>query len=97
MGHYGITAISWNTQHTEVASCMVHQVEKQGHGFVLLDGSPMSFSDVAELIIEGERVWVIIKNDAGAWDKDKLVKVRHSQHGYLYTSPENSLFDLPTF
>lgn len=95
MSHYGITAIRWNAQHTEVASCMVHQIDKEGNDFVLLDGNPMSFSDVANLVV-GEKVWVIVKGDGGEWEKSEPVQVRGQQE-YLYSSPGNSLFDLPTF
>jgi len=95
MSHFGITAIRWNADRTEVESCMVHAIAKDGETFVLTDGKSMPFSNVASLIVSGDNVWVMEQSGADTYDKRCAVQVR-GQHEYLFTE-DNSLFDLPEF
>ncbi len=97
MTRYGITAIRWNLEHTQVESCMVHELEPLGRGFVLQDGRPMWYTDVAALIDGGDKVYVMEENTEGEYQRGALVEVRAGGDQYLGTSPEDSLFDLPTF
>lgn len=96
MSHFGITAIRWNAARTEVDSCMVHPIQKQGHDFVLGEGAPMEFSDVADRIVGGDKVWVMERNGADKYDKRCAVQVTSGQQERLFTD-DNSLFDLPEF
>lgn len=97
MSQFGITAIRWNTEHTEVENCMVHELEPRGRGCVLLDGKPMWYTDVASLIAGGDKVWVMQKNTEGECERVAPVRVRDGLDEYLQSSPEDALFDLPTF
>lgn len=97
MSQLGVTAIRWNSDHSEVSYCFVHKVERQDNGFVLLEGKPMPFSDVASLIVAGDKVLVMEKCISGEYEKRDAVCIRSGPTEYLYSSPQNSLFDLPEF
>ena len=97
MSHFGVTAIRWDHGRTEVDVCMVHSVDRLGQEFVLADGEPMPFADVASLIVNGNEVWVMERSEAGHYDKGCSVGVRAGQHEHLYTTPSNWLFNLPAF
>jgi len=96
MSHFGITAIRWNAQHTEVELCMLHEIAETDRGFEVLDGKPAPFDQVANLIACHDKVWVMEKGAHNAYDKGSAVLVKQGQQEYLY-SEDNSLFDLPTF
>jgi hypothetical protein len=95
MSHYGITAIRWNTAHTEVEACRLHKVTQDSEGnFILDDGASRPFDEVASLIASDDKVWVMVRTLEGAFDKREPVIIR-GQRENLYSSPENNLFDLP--
>ncbi|WP_147412013.1 hypothetical protein [Ralstonia pseudosolanacearum] len=96
MSHFGVTAIRWNATHTEVDSCMVHAIRKEGDTFVLGDGAPTDFSAVADRIVGGDHVWVMLRTGADTYDKGSAVVVRNGQQENLFTE-DDSLFDLPEF
>lgn len=96
MSHFGITAIRWNADRTEVDQCMVHPVEQRGDEFVLGAGTPTDFSDVANLIVGGAKVWVMEADGTGRYDRKAAVQIRVGQVERLFTK-DNSLFDLSEF
>ncbi len=96
MSDFGVTAIRWNDEHTEVESCLVHEAESQGRTFLLAEGRPMWFADVASLVKGGDRVMVMEMNTDGEYEQVAEVEVRGAEE-YLRTSPNSALFELPTF
>lgn len=97
MSYYGITAIRWNDDHTEVESCMVHELERQGRGFSVQEGQPLWYTDVISLINRGDKVVVLVKDTEGEYEQRETVQVRFGNDQYLESAPENALFDLPVF
>ncbi len=97
MNFFGITAIRWNDEHTQVASCMVHDLERESRRFVMGEGRQMWFADVASLINGRDRVLVMEMDADGEWQPAANVLVRSGADPYLYTLPESILFDLPAF
>jgi hypothetical protein len=97
VGYFGITAIRWNDDHTEVEYCMVHELEPQDGRFALGQGRPMWYTDVASLIQNGDKVLVMEENIDGEYERSAAVPVRTGKEEHLQTSPAESLFDLPTF
>lgn len=97
MTHFGITAIRWNDDHTEVEACMVHELEPLGRGFVPQEGRPLWYTDVAALIARGDKVFVLEPNTEGEYAKGAAVAVRAGADPYLESSPEGELFELPLF
>lgn len=97
MTRFGITAIRWNEDHTEVEACMVHELEPQGRGFVVQEGRPLWYTDVAALINGGDKVFVMEEDTEGQYQRGAVVEVRAGSEPYLETTPEGGLFGLPTF
>jgi hypothetical protein len=66
MSSFGVTAVRWNSELTEISDCMVHVVEKLSDGRVMLTGgTSYPAQDLASIIAGGERAWVVSANDAG--------------------------------
>lgn len=97
MIYYGITAIRWNNEHTEVESCMVHALDPLERGFALQEGQPMWYTDVVSLIASGDQILVMERNTEGEYVPRETVWVRAGNDDYLESAPENALFELPGF
>ncbi len=97
VGAYAITAIRWNDEHTEVDSCLVHELETEGRRLALQDGVPMWYTDVVSLIKNGNTVLVMGRDTDGEYQPGAVVGVRMGNDEYLQSSPEDALFDLPGF
>ena len=97
MSSFGVTAVRWNSELTEVSDCFVHVIEALPDGrLVLTEGTSYSAQDLASVVAGGEEAWVVTANDAGALELRAPLLV--SGHGEPpYTSPECTLFDLPTY
>jgi hypothetical protein len=97
MSRFGVTAVRWNSELTEVSDCLVHVMEALPDGrLVLTEGASYAAQDLASLVAAGEEAWVVTANDAGALELRAPLLV--SGHGEpLYTSPECTLLDLPTY
>jgi hypothetical protein len=97
MTSFGVTAVRWNSELTEVSDCLVHVIEKLPDGRVdLTGGISYSAQDLAAIIASGDEAWVVTANAAGTMELRAPLQV--DGHGErLYTSPECTLLDLPTY
>jgi len=97
MSSFGVTAVRWNSELTEISDCLVHVVEKLSDGRVMLTGgTSYPAQDLASIIAGGEKAWVVTANVVGTMEIRAPLQVR--AHGErLYTSPACTLFDLPTY
>jgi hypothetical protein len=97
MSRFGVTAVRWNSELTEISECLVHVIETLPDGRMELTGGTNSpAQDLASIIADGDEAWVVTSNDSGTLELRAPLQVRgHDAH--LYTSPECTLFDLPTY
>ena len=97
MSRFGVTAVRWNSELTEISDCLVHVIEELSDGQVVLTGgSSYPAQDLAAIVAGGEEAWVVTANDAGALELRAPMQVGgHDER--LYTSPQCTLFDLPTY
>jgi hypothetical protein len=76
---------------------LVHVIVNMPQGRVeLTGGTSYPALDLAAVIASGDEAWVVIANDAGTMELRAPLRV--GEHGKrLYTSPECTLLDLPTY
>ncbi|MBN3787368.1 hypothetical protein G3N94_10740 [Burkholderia sp. Ac-20353] len=69
----------------EVAEAKLHQFSKDKDGNIGLDGGKvMAYHDVANLIVGGDTVYVIVEGvDPGSYRHTDKVRVKPGQHEYL--------------
>jgi hypothetical protein len=97
MSSFGVTAVRWNTELTEISDCLVHVIEKLPDGRVeLTGGTSYPAQDLASIIAGGEKAWAVTANDAGTMELCSPLHVGGNGER-LYTSPACTLFDLPTY
>jgi hypothetical protein len=97
MSRFAVTAVRWNSELTEISECLVHLIETLPDGRMeLTSGTGSSAKDLASIIARGDEAWVVTSNDAGAMELRAPLQVG-GQDEQLYTSPQCTLFDLPTF
>lgn len=97
MSRFGVTAIRWNSELTEISECLVHVIENLSDGRVALTGgTAYPTQDLASIVAGGEEAWVVTANDAGALELRAPIQVS-GRDERLYTSPACTLFDLPTY
>lgn len=101
MDNFGISAVRWDSGHKEIVECMVHRLTRNGDHYSYDEAQCMGFSDLAGLIGHDHQVWVMeTETETGApnnYDFKELVEVRGDPDERLYSTPQNSLFDLPEF
>lgn len=97
MSHFGVSKIRKDATTGEVKTCLVHEIEKVGNDFRAKSGKETPFEEVASRISRGEHFHVLIKDDSDGYKKGEKVFVKSGQIEYLFSLPNNSLFDLPRF
>ncbi|WDD93708.1 hypothetical protein Bsp3421_003801 [Burkholderia sp. FERM BP-3421] len=84
MSCYGISMIKLDAAVGEVAEAKVHQFSKDKDGNIGLDaGRAMAYHDVADLIVGGDTVYVIVPDGPGSYRHTDKVRVKRGQHEYL--------------
>jgi hypothetical protein len=69
MSSFGVTAVRWNPELTEISHCLVHVIEKLPDGRVeLTGGTSYPAQDLASIIASGKEAWVVTANDAGTME-----------------------------
>jgi len=97
MSNFGVTAVRWNSELTEISECMVHVIENLPDGRVeLTGGASYPARDLASIIAGGDKAWVVTANDAGTMELRAPLHVGGNGER-LSTSPACTLFDLPTY
>ena len=97
MDNFGISAVRWNRGHTEIAQCMVHRLTRTGDHFACDEAQPMECKDVAGLIGHDYQVWVMKAREPQPEDFAELVQVEDAESERLFSTPRNSLYELPEF
>lgn len=97
MSHFGVSTIRKDATTGEVKSCLVHEIEKVGNEFHTKSGIEKPFEEVASRIVLGDSFHVLIKDDGGDYMKGEKIFVKSGPAEYLFSRPNNSLFDLPLF
>lgn len=84
MSIYGISIIKLDAVTREVAEAKVHRaVSKDEAGHLGWDaGTAMAYHEVANLIVGGDRVFILV-DDGGAYRHTDNVRVKRGQHEYL--------------
>jgi len=103
MSYYGISSIKLNEAGTEVEEVKIHKYLKNSPADSIpgLDaGTAMAYHDVANLIVGGDRVFVIVPDESGAFQHTDEVRVKPGQHEYLESfgkddAASDSLMALP--
>jgi hypothetical protein len=96
MDNFGVSAVRWNSGHTQIAECLVHRLTKRGGHYGCDEAQRLAGSDVAGLIGHDYQVWVMTTRELSP-EFDELVQVEDDESGHLYSTPRNSLLDLPEF
>jgi hypothetical protein len=97
MSSFGVTAVRWNSELTEISDCLVHVIVNLPRGHVeLTGGTSYPAHDLAAIIASGDVAWVVTANDAGTMEPRAPLQVG-DRGKRLYTSPECTLLDLPTY
>ncbi len=99
MSIFGVSAIRRNIAGTEVESCMVHSIRRDGGSFVACYGTATPIEEVASSILAGYEFFVLTCH---LGERFRLIEREHihvktGQTKYLYSRPRNSLFQLPAF
>ena len=97
MSHFGVSKICKDATTGEVKTCLVHEIEKVVNEFRAKSGKETPFEEVASRIARGDHFYVLIKDDGDDYKKGERVLVKSGQIEYLFSHPNNSLFDLPLF
>ena len=97
MDNFGISAVRWNAGHTEIAECMVHRLTRTGDHYACAESQTMPCTEVAGLIGHDYQVWVMKAQEPQPADFAELVQVQGDESERLFSSPRNSLYDLPEF
>ncbi|VWC97800.1 hypothetical protein BLA18110_03842 [Burkholderia lata] len=84
MSYYGISMVKLDATVGEVAEAKVHQLSKDKDGNIGLDaGKAMAYHDVANLIVGGDTVYVIVPDGPGPYRYTDKVRVKPGQRQYL--------------
>lgn len=105
MSHYGITAIRWNPDQTEVAACRTHMVIQEDTGdFVLGDPADLEYHQIASRISRDDTVWVMVRGEAETYERSDKVRIKAGAGPFEYLESytddgqaTHSLYDLPEF
>lgn len=97
MSHFGVSKIRKDATTGEVKTCLVHEIEKMGNDFHAKSGKETPFEEIASRICKGDHFHVLIKDDGEDYKTGEKVFVKSGQIEYLFSHPNNSLFDLPLF
>lgn len=103
MSHWGVSAVRWNNRHTEIESCRIHAI-RRGEGrfeYETSDPTEMPYQDVANLIVSGDIVWVLVADSDGNFERGHNVGVKQGQNEYLTSfnaeGGNHSLYELPKY
>jgi hypothetical protein len=103
MSQFGVTAVRWNADHSEVSECRVHRIERIGGDFALGEPTTMPFHDVANRVVAGDTVRVMVLDPNGNYERGQKLRVKAGKHEYLESystdvpGENHSLFNLPSF
>ncbi|KGV55987.1 hypothetical protein [Burkholderia pseudomallei] len=103
MSTYGISMIKLDATIGEVAEAKVHRFSKNGDGNIGLDaGRALAYHEVANLIVGGDTVFVIVPDGPGSYRHTDKVRVKPGQHEYLESfgddgAATDALMALPTY
>jgi hypothetical protein len=97
MSSFGVTAVRWNSELTELSDCLVHVIERLPDGRVeMTGGTSYPAEDLASIIASGEKAWVVTANDSGTMELRAPSHV-NGKGDRLYTPPSCTLLNLPTY
>ncbi|CAJ3407609.1 Uncharacterised protein [Burkholderia pseudomallei] len=103
MSTYGISMIKLDATIGEVAEAKVHRFSKNDDGSIGLDeGRSLAYHEVANLIVGGDDVFVIVPDGPGSYRHTDKVRVKPGQHEYLESFGDDgvastALMALPTY
>src|SRR5476649_207578 len=105
MSYYGISIIKLNKAGTEVDEVKIHKYIKndtQNAPPGLDKGQAMAYHEVANLIVGGDTVFVVVPDESGAYQHTDEVRVKPGQHEYLESfgkdgAATDALMALPTY
>jgi hypothetical protein len=96
LSEFGITAVSYNRAHTQIARCMLHTIEHIDGKLVISDGLEVPHTEVASLIAQGMQVWVMTTVFDGTVQPDGLIVV-YGQRENLFSAEGHAIFGLPEY
>ncbi|WP_034196563.1 hypothetical protein [Burkholderia cenocepacia] len=104
MSYYGISMIKLDQAGVEVEEAKVHKYFRNDPAdpIGLDEGKTMAYHDVANLIVGGDTVFVIVPDGAGVYRDTDRVRVKPGQHEYLESvgadgAASGALMALPTY
>lgn len=103
MSVYGISMIKLDAATGEVAEAKIHRFSKNDNGSIGTDvGRALAYHDVANLIVNGDTVFVIVPDGPGSYRHTDKVRVKPGQHEYLESFGDDgaataALMALPTY
>lgn len=103
MNIYGISMIKLDPTVGEVAEAKVHRFSKNDDGSIGLDaGRALAYHKVANLIVGGDDMFVIVPDGPGSYRHTDKIRVKPGQHEYLESVGDDgaasaALMALPTY
>ncbi|MCA8034535.1 hypothetical protein LGM46_16340 [Burkholderia arboris] len=103
MSTYGISMIKLDTATGEIVEAKIHGFSKNDDGSIGLDtGRALDYHEIANLIVGGDAVFVIVPDGPGSYRHTDKVRVKPGQHEYLESfgdngAPTDALMALPTY
>lgn len=105
MSYYGISMIKLDSAGTEVDEAKVHKYSRSDPAdttYGLDEGKAMAYHEVANLIVGGDTVYVIVPDGPGTYQHTDKVRIKPGQREYLESFGEDgaataALMALPTY